>query len=152
MDLGGFVAAGGPYAIAHRAPEWIWIMPVSIFGGLLSVLFCFIGAASSAGRNPAPLAWPVLFASLGWNFLEYALAGERLAIGWLVCGIVFFPLAVFPVFAVLRNRQWQAKYGKADSSETATVGKSRAFLFLQLIVSLAGIVLATVWFRHLAGR
>src|SRR5574340_303278 len=28
---GGFVATGGPYAIAHPAPDWIWIMPGSIF-------------------------------------------------------------------------------------------------------------------------
>ena len=30
MYLGGFVASGGPYAIAHPAPGWVWIVPVSI--------------------------------------------------------------------------------------------------------------------------
>ena len=36
---GGFVASGGPYEIAHPAPGWGWLVPVSIlalfaFGGL----------------------------------------------------------------------------------------------------------------------
>ena len=29
MRLGGMVASGGPYAITHPAPSWVWILPVS---------------------------------------------------------------------------------------------------------------------------
>ena len=33
MELGGFVAVGGPYEVAHPAPDWVWVLPVSIVGG-----------------------------------------------------------------------------------------------------------------------
>jgi len=33
LDLGGFVAAGGPYEIEHPAPDWVWLIPVSIIAG-----------------------------------------------------------------------------------------------------------------------
>jgi hypothetical protein len=36
-ELGGFVAAAGPYEIAHPAPEWAWILPVAIVCGMAAV-------------------------------------------------------------------------------------------------------------------
>ena len=33
LDLGGFVAAGGSYEIEHPAPDWVWLIPVSIIAG-----------------------------------------------------------------------------------------------------------------------
>ena len=44
MRLGGFVASGGPYAIEHPAPSWVWIMPVSILFGMV----CFFVNCSAA--------------------------------------------------------------------------------------------------------
>jgi len=37
MDLGGYVASGGPYEIAHPAPNWIWVFPVFINVMVISI-------------------------------------------------------------------------------------------------------------------
>ena len=49
MDLGGFVASGGPYEIAHPAPGWIWVFPVSILAGLVFLLLYSIFAKKIGG-------------------------------------------------------------------------------------------------------
>ena len=38
--------------------------------------------------------WGVLFGSLGWNFLEFAFKGADIVWGWLVCGVLFWPMAL----------------------------------------------------------
>jgi hypothetical protein len=107
MDLGGACASGGPYVPAVECPDVVLALtPLSILG-----LFIFGGLALWAGAQLGAgwaglvaLAWPALFLSLGWNFLEYGLAppgaepGE-LAWGWLLCAVVFglmggVPLAI----------------------------------------------------------
>lgn len=45
MRPGGMVARGGFYAIAHPAPGWIWIIPVSI---LVSLIFVGLNIYASA--------------------------------------------------------------------------------------------------------
>ena len=52
------------------------------------------------------LAWPVLFVTLGWNFLEYAFnppgpPGQGIVWGWLIPGVLFVIMGVAPVLAVL---------------------------------------------------
>ena len=75
MDLGGFCASGGPYVIAVECPDAvIATTPLSIFGGFLAAgLMAWGGAAPAAAAwmSLVFLAWPALFLSLGWNFLEY---------------------------------------------------------------------------------
>ncbi|MDP2181846.1 MAG: hypothetical protein Q8K99_04665 [Actinomycetota bacterium] len=63
----GFVAVGGPYVIEHPAPDWVWVIPVSIlagwaFGGLHTT-----GAMSLKGFTIAVPVWVALFLALGWN-------------------------------------------------------------------------------------
>src|SRR5512136_2222684 len=90
LDLGGFVASGGPYAIAHPAPGWVWIVPLSIFAGAGFAVGGAFLARRAGGLNPLLLAWPALFTSLGWNFLEYgfhAPGGKGLVWGWIICGV-----------------------------------------------------------------
>jgi hypothetical protein len=87
MRLGGFVASGGPYEIAHQAPGWIWIMPVSIFVGLISVFVSFGAGGKLGGPNLMALAWSALFTSLGWNFMEFGFSppgGQGLSWGWIM--------------------------------------------------------------------
>ena len=72
MDLGGFVASGGPYVIAHPAPGWVWVMPLSIVLGLAAAFGNAVAASRAHGFNLAVAAWPALFLSLGWNFLSTA--------------------------------------------------------------------------------
>lgn len=73
MDLGGFVATGGPYEIAHPAPDWIWLLPVSIVGGMMLGFANAAFAARAGGFNLAIPAWSAVFLSLGWNFAEYGI-------------------------------------------------------------------------------
>jgi hypothetical protein len=103
MDLGGFVASGGPYEIAHPAPDWVWIMPVSIVLGLACAFGNVVAAWRADGFNLALPAWGALFVSLGWNFLEYGLrppGGGGPVWGWLVCAVVFFAMGL-PVIPML---------------------------------------------------
>ncbi len=103
MRLGGMVASGGPYAIEHPAPSWVWIMPVAILVGL-ACFFVNIFTSPAEGVNLMPLAWPGLFLSLGWNFLEFAFAppAGRIAWGWLVCGVIFVLMGGLPLLLALK--------------------------------------------------
>jgi hypothetical protein len=103
MRLGGMVASGGPYAIEHPAPDWVWVMPVSILVGM-GCFFLNLFSSDPDGVNLMPLAWPALFLSLGWNFLEFAFAlpGGGIAWGWVVCGALFIPMGGLPLLMALK--------------------------------------------------
>ena len=77
MRLGGMVASGGPYAIEHPAPSWVWIMPVAIVFGMVCFFLNLFTSGDGDGVNLMPLAWPALFLSLGWNFLEFTFSPRR---------------------------------------------------------------------------
>jgi Short C-terminal domain len=107
LGIGGSCASGGPYVPAVECPDAvIALTPLSIFGIFLFGGLALWGGAQLGGTwaGLVALAWPALFLSLGWNFLEFGLRppgaepGE-LAWGWLICAIVFglmggVPLAV----------------------------------------------------------
>ena len=107
MGVGGACASGGPYVPAVECPDVVVALtPLSIIGLFVFGGLAFWGGASiGAGwAGVISLAWPALFLSLGWNFLEFGLnppgaePGE-LAWGWLVSAVVFglmggVPLAV----------------------------------------------------------
>ena len=57
MDLGGFVASGGPYHIAYQAPGWIWVLPVSIIAGLV-FLFLYSLFANKTWQYPIFVSSP----------------------------------------------------------------------------------------------
>lgn len=103
MRLGGMVASGGPYAIAHPAPTWVWILPVSIVFGM-ACFFLNLFSSDPDGVNLMPLAWPGLFLSCGWNFLEFAFRplGGGIAWGWLVCGVLFVLMGGLPLLLALK--------------------------------------------------
>lgn len=103
MRLGGMVASGGPYAIEHPAPDWVWIMPVAILFGM-ACFFIHLFSGDPDKVSLMPLAWPALFLSLGWNFLEFAFAppGGGFAWGWLVCGVLFVLMGGVPLLLALK--------------------------------------------------
>jgi hypothetical protein len=90
MDIGGSCGSGGPYDIAQECPDGA--------AAMLSVAFPLLTAASLAAVFfGAPrlllVMWVLLFGSLGWNFFEFAIADD-IVIGWLVCGVAFWMLAI----------------------------------------------------------
>jgi uncharacterized membrane protein len=151
MRLGGFVASGGPYVIAHPAPSYVWVFPVSIF---LGVIFLFLQGAQTkwlGGLNLLALAWPVLFISLGWNFLEFAFrppGAGGLVWGWLVCGVVFWVMGFVPLLLFIayfrqgyRERRRKAKLEETPSGDlnAGNKGRNKLILLLQLGAVFLGI-------------
>lgn len=144
MRLGGMVASGGPYAIAHPAPSWVWIVPVSIMLGMGCVFLNLFTAADQDGVNLMPLAWPGLFLSLGWNFLEFTFSppGGGLAWGWLICGAVFVLMGGLPLlfaFGTLREKV---------RSRLQNDGGWKPYLRQWLLVA-AGVALGIVFFKSI---
>lgn len=106
MDIGGACASGGPYVPRVECPEGLPLLMIGgIWGGLI-----FVGLylwATSKHRVPTlvALAWPALFLSLGWNFLEYGLDppyGEGLVWGWLICAALFALMGGFPLLVMVK--------------------------------------------------
>jgi hypothetical protein len=119
MRFGGMVASGGPYAIAHPAPGWAWILPGSVMSGVIFIGLNSFAVRRAGGLNILVLAWPAVFLSLGWNFLDFSIgpsAGHEPVWGWLVCGVVFFIMGGLALVFVLGNT---VKALRGDQSEAA---------------------------------
>ncbi len=125
MDVGGFCAAGGPYEIRTACPQGVaWVIPVSIFGALLSVGIGSLGVFSQGGPRPYAFAWSALFLALGWNFLEYGFdpPGGGTSASWLVCGVVFVFMGGVPLMLLLwksaaRWSLWGPRVEKPEREE-----------------------------------
>ncbi|ETK31446.1 SHOCT domain-containing protein [Microbispora sp. ATCC PTA-5024] len=112
MSIGGSCGSGGPYVVATPCPQGIgWIVPVSIIGGI-AALGVYAVSALPVGPRLTSLAWPALFLSLGWAFLDAALAPES-GVEWsfMVCAVLFLlmggaPLLLFANREALRRLLW----------------------------------------------
>jgi len=100
LNVGGTCASGNsPYVIRQQCPTGVaWLLPVAIWAGL-GFLLLFYLCAPDGGKRCAILAWPGLFLSLGWNFLQYGLPidGHSVQAGFLVPGILFMVMGIVPV-------------------------------------------------------
>jgi len=112
MDIGGFCAEGGPFEIRQRCPEGIpLIMVLGVFGLFgFGALMGWKGAViGGVYAGLVLLAWPALFLSLGWNFLEYALwppaPAQGIVWGWLIPGVLFLLMGGLPLLALLPDRR-----------------------------------------------
>ena len=161
MELGGFVATGGPYAIAHPAPDWVWVVPVSIVTMMICV-FANAAAASMLGQDSLMVVlWSVVFLSLGWNFLEFGFqppVGQQGAIAWIICGVTFMIMGgagVLMMFNVgLRNPAAWRRPADADLSQYArdTAAYSRRlYIGLNVAVFAAAVALGAAAFAQVAG-
>jgi hypothetical protein len=118
MEIGGFCAEGGPYVIETHCPKGV---PLLMIGGIWGgIIFAFIYAWQAIKRRVPSFVWalwPALFLSLGWNFLEYGLNppfGQGMAVGWLVCAVVFFLMGGGPLLVAL-PAVWRALTGRAST-------------------------------------
>ena len=106
MEIGGACAEGGAFEIRQPCPKGV---PVLILGGLWGGIACVAVYVFQTIKHSVPsflgLIWPALFLSLGWNFLEFGLnpPGEDagVAVGWLVCAVLFGIMGAVPLFAVV---------------------------------------------------
>ena len=109
LGVGGFCAEGGPYVIETHCPPGVALTMTLAFPGLFLFggLMVWKGSLIGAGYGAAALlAWPALFLSLGWNFLEFGVnpPGGGLAFGWLIPGVVFVLMGGLPLWAALPAR------------------------------------------------
>ena len=114
MDIGGACADGGPFVSAQPCPEGVaLLMPLGMLGlfGFGAVGF-WAGARVGGAWAALPLlAWPALFLSLGWNFLEFGLAPPPElgpdggpVWGWLIPGVIFVLMGGVPLWIGWRAR------------------------------------------------
>ncbi|MCT9933878.1 SHOCT domain-containing protein [Planotetraspora sp. A-T 1434] len=104
MGIGGSCGSGGPYVIATPCPTGIaWIVPVSILGGLVA-LGVYAASLLPVGPRLTSLAWPALFLSLGYAFLDSSLDPET-GVDWsfMVCAVLFILMGGVPLL-FLANR------------------------------------------------
>ncbi len=98
--IGGSCASGNtPYQIARPCPAGV---PGLLTGGIFAGLFflaLFSACVGPRGRPVAVLAWPALFLTLGWNFLDYGIhaPGGGLSPGALVCAVIFIIMGAVPL-------------------------------------------------------
>ena len=107
MGVGGSCASGGPYEIATPCPDGSWLIAIAI---PMMIIAAMAGSAFASSLNAPNLLmpmWFLLFASLGWNFLEFGFWHGDIAVGFIVCGVLF-ELMAFPVLFLvplgLRNK------------------------------------------------
>ena len=114
MDIGGACASGGPYVPVQPCPEGVaLLMPAGMLGLFgFGALGLHGGARLGGGwAGLVLLAWPALFISLGWNFLQYGLApppdlephGGPIW-GWLIPGVIFVLIGGVPLWIAWRAR------------------------------------------------
>jgi hypothetical protein len=142
MRLGGMVASGGPYAIEHPAPSWVWVMPLSIIIGMICFFLNLFTGPDDDGVNLMALAWPGVFLPLGWNFLEFTFSppGGGLAWGWLVCGVCFVLMGGLPLLLAFKSVREKIKL---RLQKGAGLGP---YLGQWLLVA-GGVVLAILFFK-----
>jgi hypothetical protein len=107
VSNGGYCASGGPYAIApgHQCDGGsVWLMVVAPWVGLLLAWLLIEASDSwSGGRisGVGTLLWFALFGALGWNFLDLGInpPGPGSGAGWIVCGVVFWLMALGGLYA-----------------------------------------------------
>ena len=126
MDLGGFCASGGPYEIAVQCPDAvIATTPLSIMGGFLAAGLIIWGGSALDGSwaGLAFLAWPALFLSLGWNFLEFGFfpPGGGWVWSWLFCGVLFVLMGAVPLVVATAAMREGSGGGRAYASGRVVV-------------------------------
>jgi hypothetical protein len=114
MNIGGSCASGGPYQVAVECPPGVDVVMILsipalfLFGGLMLWKGVRLGGPWA---GLVVLAWPALFLSLGWNFLEYGFrprGGGGPEFGWLIPGVLFVLMGGVPLWLWIRARPWRA--------------------------------------------
>lgn len=102
LDSGGSCASGGQHTTAQPCPDGTGLMVLAILSGFVWAALAFWAGTKIGGRYGAVplLAWPALFGSLGFNFLQSGVTpagGGGLNLGFLVPGVLFELMGVIPL-------------------------------------------------------
>jgi hypothetical protein len=146
MDVGGACADGGPYVSAQPCPDGSWLIAVAV---PVMILTAILGSAAAISVNAPNLLipmWGLLFGSLGWNFLEYAVQGDGIVWGWLVCGVLFWLMALPAVYGILLGLK-NAVFPPEGRSDTGSRWWVPAYSF----IGAAGFLLGAWSYHAIAG-
>jgi hypothetical protein len=86
---------------AQPCPEGAGLIAIAI---PVMIITAMVGSAAALTRGAPDLLipmWGFLFGSLGWNFLEFAFKYDGIEWGWLLCGVVFWLMALPAVYGIL---------------------------------------------------
>jgi hypothetical protein len=112
MNVGGSCADGGPYVSAQPCPDGSILIAVAVPALIIFSMIGTVSASVVGAPNLLVPMWGGLFGSLGWNFLEYAFIGPDLVWSWLVCGVMFWGMAL-PAFVFMASQLRQTRQGRA---------------------------------------
>jgi len=105
-EVGGSCADGGPYVSAQPCPDGTGPAMLAVFGlAVFGVIATIWGAAKLDAPLPVLWAWPALFFTLGWNFLDDGLfdppAGAGVSGGYVFCGVLFWVMGAAPLLLAI---------------------------------------------------
>ena len=130
MDIGGACASGGPYVSANPCPDGVGLLMSFAFPAGFGFAWLAGWAGSRIGRGYVAvplLAWPALFLSLGWNFIDYGLVsppeGETLVWGWVIPGLLFIAMGGIPLLVAIK---WRSDFGNEDRAAALRARLRRA--------------------------
>jgi tetrahydromethanopterin S-methyltransferase subunit D len=117
MRQGGFCASGGPYEISSECTSGQVGLLLGGIAGLL--VFAALHSALTDWADGPKIGLPaicgLLFAALGWNFIEFGAdppQGGGTVWGWLIPGVLFWLMAVgFAAPAAARSVEWLRRGG-----------------------------------------
>jgi len=152
--VGGSCASGGPYEIATPCPDGSWLiaiaLPVMIIASLAGSGF----ASTIGGPNLLLPMWALLFGSLGWNFFEFGIFDDDLVWSWIVCGVLFWAMAL-PAWwwmgaAVLRSIKGLTAEPGSKKWAAATLDGALWLWGVYVLLTLAGALLGAGSYHAIA--
>jgi hypothetical protein len=134
MEIGGACAEGGPYQVRQECPDGATeLLFGGTWGGLIGAGIFGLSARGLGGNYGRLLlwAWPALFLSLGWNFLEYGLDPpgdqEGVVAGWMVSAVLFGLMGGLPLLFLIRPSQLRATFWPPDREDWEAADRAVPF-------------------------
>jgi hypothetical protein len=147
LEVGGSCAEGGPYVIETHCPTGsTTFLMLGVPLWFAGVFIGLVVAAALSAPQPIFAGWALLFGALGWNFIDYAFNADpsgALVTSWLVCGIVFWLMAL-PAVAILVGGRLIRGRMSTESSGSGASGSGWGWLALFVVLLTAGWWLGSV--------
>lgn len=149
MDEGGFVASGGPYVIAHPAPEGFWILPIAFIGMVSFPIAHAFFANRIKGFGLIYATWCAVWTAIGATTLWYGFnppGGGGLAGGWLTMGGIFLVVGIGSIAVYVWTKPL------AEMRDVVMATRSRMIYSAMTLAALAaGVFVGTSVFRAIVG-